>query len=323
MEQEKIDVAVNVFAKPLCTSLSILSLLRQSGRHIGTLWLQYEPMGVMYDKLTVYCIAEYVRENNLIPCNVVQPRNWRKREACQEADLLDGEKRESIRYQHAFEHSGARLLFLMHNDVLVFRDILGAMREAMGDAFAIGQLGQCWNCPASRSELTRAAMGSEPCAPAAYARFLPSHEQLMALYNLARAKNIFARPYEIDRGEFSCRPWPLPECRINEWACLLNLEQTRPLCAPHGPAFPPGAYRACGEHNLDIGVAWFRDMHERGLHARHFDITPYMKHWVGTGNNTPVKYARTEGNAFNILRKHFPEYVIWLENKYGADILPG
>ena len=321
-ESEKIDVAVNVFAMPFRTSLAVLSLLRQSGQHMGKLWLQFEPMGIEYDPVTPYCIAEYVREKRLAECEVSQPATWRNLAACSPEDLADAAQRESVRYQYAFEHSEARLLFLMHNDVFILKDILGAMREAMGDAFAIGQLGQCWNCPASRGELTRELLGREPCAPAAYGQFKINHEQLLALYAGAKARGIFARPYALDAGDFATVPWPLPECRINEWACLLNLQKTRQFCAPYGTDYPPGAYRACGEHNLDIGVAWFRAMHARGFQARHFDVSAYMKHWVGTGNNTPIRYAKLEDQALGLLHKHFPDYVAWLKEKYGASALP-
>ena len=75
----------------------------------------------------------------------------------------------------------------------------------------------------------------------------------------------------------------------------------------------------CGPINLDIGVAWFRDMHSHGFHARHFDMHGYIKHWVGTGNNTPHKYAINENNALLILKRNFKDYLKWLESKTGID----
>lgn len=319
---EKIDVAVNVFAKPYATSLSILSLLRQSGQHVGRLWLQFEPMGVQYDALPAYCIAKYVEEKHLAACVISQPKGWGTRNSFTKTELADPEIRQMVRYQHAFEHSDARLLFLMHNDVLVFRDILGAMGEALGEAFAIGQLGQCWNCPASHADLTRSVLGREPCLPGKYENFQLDPQELQTLYKAAQDRDIFVRPYALQSGGFDVQPWPLPECRINEWACLLDLEKTRKFCIPFGPDYPPGAYRSCGEYNLDIGVAWFRAMHARGFAAKNFDLKQYMKHFVGTGNNTPRKYALQEDNALKLLRKHFPDYVKWLRETYGASAAP-
>lgn len=312
----KIDVAVNVFAKPFRSSLAILSLLRQCSARIGALWLQFEPVGIKYDQIPAYCIYEYITENKLADCRAYQPETWLARERTDTGLLADSRRRLDLRYQNAFEKSNARLLFLMHNDVFILKDVLGAMEAQMGDAFAIGQLGQCWNCPAANPNLMRDVMNSRPCSPATYLDSRPSHAQLCDLYAKAHEKGIFARPYAVGNEEFARQPWPLPECRINEWACLLNLEKARPLCIPAGPAWPPGAYRGCGEFNLDIGVAWFRDMHAKGLTARNFDLSPYLIHWGGTGNNTPLRYAKGEDKALRILRRHFAPYVEWLENKY-------
>lgn len=316
---DRIDVAVNIFAKPFRTSLALLSLLRQCGQHIGKLWLQFEPAGIGIDPFPAYCIRDYLEETGAAECIVTQPQIWLAREAVRPGDFDNPVRKDAIRYQYAFENSAARLLFIMHNDIFVLKDILGAMRRDIGDAFAIGQLGQCWNCPAGNSAITGAVLGRTACTPDNYLDFRPGYDQLCALYGESHKQGIFARPYDQDgfTPEFRERPWPLPECRINEWACLLNLEQTRNLCAPKGSAYPPGAYRQCGEFNLDIGVPWFRDMHALGLKAKNFDIGPYIVHWQGTGNNTPTRYAKGEDKALSLLRRHFAPYVRWLEARYG------
>ena len=279
MTPETVDVAVNIFAKPFQTALSLLSLLRHSGEHVGVIWLQFEPYGSRYDTITPYYIAHYLRERLGERCRVFQPEFWLAREAVDPTRLDDAAYRFSIRYQYAFEHSQSRKLFLMHNDVLVFRDILGAMLREMGDAFAVGLLGQCWNCPAHREELTREVMGRAACGPLSYAEFQPDYAALCRLYALARQRGIFVRPYDEGFADiFARRPWPLPECRINEWACLLDLEKTRPHCAPFGPSLPPGAFQQCGATHLDTAVPWFRDMHALGLRARHFELPVSYTH---------------------------------------------
>ena len=58
---EKIDVAINIFAKPYQTALSVLSLLKHSGRHVGNLWLQFEPYGSQHDIVNPYAVALYHR----------------------------------------------------------------------------------------------------------------------------------------------------------------------------------------------------------------------------------------------------------------------
>ena len=310
---DKIDVAMNIFAKPYQTALSVLSLLKHSGEHVGNVWLQFEPYGSQHDIVSPYAIAQYLTGMIGDRCRVFQPDYWLDLNAADPARLDDAAYRYGIRYQYAFEHSMSRRLFLMHNDVLVLQDVLGFMLEQMGEAVAVGHLGQCWNCPAHVGELTREVMGRGPCGAEQYMEFRPDYGQLQQLYALAQQKGIFARPYDRGfAGIFDQQPWPLPECRINEWACLLDLEASRPVCVPNGPVLPPGAYRQCGPVCLDIGVEWFRGMHARGRFARHVDLSRHLKHWVGTGKVTPRRYALAEENALKILLMHFPDYCDWL-----------
>ena len=310
---DNIDVAMNIFAKPYQTALSVLSLLKHSGEHVGNVWLQFEPYGSQHDIVSPYAIAQYLTGMIGDRCRVFQPDYWLDLNAADPARLDDAAYRYGIRYQYAFEHSMSRRLFLMHNDVLVLQDVLGFMLEQMGEAVAVGHLGQCWNCPAHVGELTREVMGRGPCGAEQYMEFRPDYGQLQQLYVLAQQKGIFARPYDRGfAGIFDQQPWPLPECRINEWACLLDLEASRPVCVPNGPVLPPGAYRQCGPVCLDIGVEWFRGMHARGRFARHVDLSRHLKHWVGTGKVTPRRYALAEENALKILLMHFPDYCDWL-----------
>ena len=317
VQGEKVDVAVNIFAKPYQTSLSLLSLWQHSHRHLGIIWLQFEPFGCKYDTILPYHIVEYLREQLGAHCEVFQPNYWLDLNAFDPSRMHDNTYRLGVRYQYAFEHSQGRRLFLMHNDVLILRDIIGDLLASMDDSFAIGPLGQCWNCPANYAELTQNVMGCAPCTPYSYLQFRPSHEELCRLYALAHQRGVFARPYDAGLTDpiFKAQPWPLPECRINEWACLLDLKKTRPLCMPYGPDFPPGAYQKCGVINLDIAVAWFRDMHARGFHARHFDLKSHLRHWVGTGKTTPIKYAQAEDNAHRLLQRLFPSFLHWLEKR--------
>ena len=165
-------------------------------------------------------------------------------------------------------------------------------------------------------------MGHGACGPLRYTEFRPEYEALCRLYALARQRGIFVRSYDEGfAGMFDSQPWPLPECRVSEWACLLDLEKIRPFCTPWGPALTPGAFRRCGTENLDTGVAWFRDMHALGLRARHFELTRYLKHWVGTGNKTPRRYALAELNALELLQRQYPQYLQWLTEQSGEIFL--
>lgn len=314
-----IEAVINNFAKPFQLALTVLSLLERSGRHLSAIWLQFEPIASKYDSITPYYIADYISGMPRIDCRVSQPSFWLAREAATLEKMADPAYREAIRYQFAFENSNADLLYLSHNDIFYLRDLVGALKENIGDAFAIGQIGQCWNCPASNAEIMAETNGRPPCSPDAYTDFQPDFTGLRKLYAAARGKNIFVRPYDNNNfsPEFEKRPWPLPECRVNEWACLLDLQKTRPHTIPFGSAWPPGAYRLCSGHNLDVITPWFRDMHALGMRAKHFNIYPYMKHWVGTGNKSALKYSQSEDNARRLLCRHYPEYIEWLEKKTG------
>lgn len=310
-----VDVAVNIFAKPYQTALSVLSLLKFSGPRIDRVYLQFEPSGSMYDEALPYVIADYLGERAV----VWQPLYWLGIQAHEPDRLADPAYRLSIRYQHAFEHTAKQHLFIMHNDVLIKGDIIAAMQAGIGDAFVMGQLGQCWNCPASHAgPVADCGLGGEPCRSERYYDFRPDPEQLRCLYRAAGQRGIFARAY-MNCGHdepYTENAWPLPECRVNEWAALVNVPLTRPLVVPHGTIPPFGAMGSCGRGTLDTSVPWFRELSRLGLRARHMDIEPYVTHWVGTGKMEEYKYRRGEGNARAILERHFPEFVAWcLERK--------
>lgn len=309
----RVDAAMNIFGKPYQTALSLLSLLRFSGRHIDRVYLQFEPQGSRFDPAPPYAVAEYLG-SRAVNC---QPGHWLRREAADSRRFPDPEYRFSIRYEYAFEHTDKPWLFVLHNDVLIKRDIVGAMLAAIGDAFAIGRLGQCWNCPASREALVRdSGCGEKACSPERYREFRPDYEGLKRLYALAVERGVFVRPYwEGWETRYAADPWPLPECRINEWGCLVNVRQTRPLVQPQGEILPFGAYESCGSICLDIAASWFRDLHRHGLHARHMDILPYLTHWVGNDKMLERRYLRAEENARRILEKNFKPFAAWCRER--------
>lgn len=325
----KADAALNIFAKPWQTALSVLSLIRYAGTRLGVIHLQYEPFGSRYDRLDPMLLSRYVSEELGRPCALFQPGHWLDLKAPDPARLNDRAYRLGIRYQAAFENSGARHLLLLHNDVFIFRDVLGALLDAaqreereQGRApFAAGRIGQCWNCPAGNAALMRDLFDLPACAPEHFEEYRPlfagpsGPARLQELYGEARKRGMFTRPYD---ASFSVCSWPLPECRVNEWACLIDLAQTRPLTVPLGGALPPGAFSPCGDRaregevTLDTGVAWFRSMYAHGLRAAHLPVESCMKHWGGTGRNTERAYRLAEDNARMLLERHFPAFIRWL-----------
>ncbi len=310
-----VDVALNIFARPYQTALSLISLLRVSDARIGKIFLQFEPYGSAYDKVQPYIMADYLGDRAVVH----QPEIWISCDAVDQNRLDDPAYRLSVRYQHAFEASRAKYLFITHNDVLFKKDLIGAMLDNIGDAFAIGQVGQCWNCPACNAGAVRAAgLGETPCAPERYAEFRPDLASLQRLYQCAAERGVFVRSYApgfadyYNDGASRAQAWPLPECRVNEWGCLINLDICREHVMPHGKILPFGAYLPCGPDTcLDISVPWFRGLHRLGLRAKHMDISPYLTHWVGSDKTTERRYVLSEDNARGILLKSFKPFVEW------------
>lgn len=314
MYKEKIvDVAINVFAKPYQTSLSILSLLRHSGSIIDKIYFQFEPYGSKYDLYQPYIIADYLKDQAIC----FQPQQWIALSSVDKNQLHNINYRHSIRYQYAWEHTNKKYLFIIHNDVFFFKDILTPLIQNIGSHFAIGQLGQCWNCPASHIQIVQESIPKlSVCHQERYQLFRPTFIELKKLYTVAKQKNIFVRPYlENSESIFQIQPWTLPECRINEWACLVNMDICAPLTIPIGTVLPFGAFYQCGPICLDTSVAWFKGMHKHNLTAKHMDVSKYMQHWIGTGKMTRIKYVKAEKNASYLLKKYFPHFVDWCRTK--------
>lgn len=342
MRDIMVDVSINIYAKPYQTALSLLSLLRWSGEHIDRIFLQFEPSGSRFDSVPPYAMADYLGDRAII----YQPEEWVECDAVDEARLGDASYRLSMRYQSAFEYTDKKYLFILHNDVLIKRDIIGAMLEKIDDAFIIGQLGQCWNCPASQAELVQAAgLGDTPCTPERYFDFRPNVEQLERLYALAREQGARCRPYwegwqkhytadvtankkaDMSEGAYNvaldadnseanvCGAWPLPECRVNEWGCLVDIEQTKAHVMPHGEILPFGAFEACGSITLDTSVAWFRELSRRGLTAKHFPLDKYLRHYVGSHRVVRGAYIEAEGTAKQVLLKGYTGFVEWCKQR--------
>lgn len=311
----RVDVALNVFAKPYQTALSVLSLLDHSNERIDRIFFQFEPAGSRYDKVPPYAIAHYLGERAVI----FQPDIWLECAPVEPARLADPVYRFSIRYQHAFEHTDKRYLVLVHNDVFVVRDLVSALLEQAHGFFAVGGIGQCWNCPASDAGLVNAAgLGNAACCPDGYFDFRPDYDGLRRLYALGREMGFPQRAYDLGwqaQYAHAAFAWPLPECRVNEWGCLVDVAATRQYVAPLGPVLPFGAFEACGAVTYDTDVAWFRELSRLGLRARHVDIAPYLRHWVGHDKMAQGKYVQAEDRARRILEKQYPDFVSWCKQQ--------
>ncbi len=312
MHDKRVDVCINVYGKPYQTALSLLSLLRFSGQHIGHIYVIMEPQQPEYDGLSSL---------EWLPCllalgveyDVYTPKVWNWINTTVTARLQDRDYRLSMRYQYGFEKTSSDYLFLMHNDIYVFGNIIQALLAEIGDAIIAGEVGQCWNCPASMLKNWQAGEGFvQACNSGKYQQFKPSFDELVELYNAAKGIPK-VKPYWAQWSvEFKERPWPLPECRVNEWACLLNMQKARKITMPKGPVLPFGAYVSAGSQTMDIGAAWFRGVHKLGFYAQHVNIYQCLQHTMGHPKLFKQDlYHWAENQARLILEQEYPEFVDW------------
>lgn len=272
---KKVDVLINVFGKPYQTALALLSLIHHNGNLIDKIYFHQEPATPEIERRDNSRLLEYLRDKIIF----YQVPIWLSNEVTDEKRLFeDSEYRLSLRYQYGFEHTDKKFALLIHNDIEVTGNFLSPMLAQIGEATAIGEIGQCWWCPAGQNNL---------CSSEHYTKFRPKYHQLMYLYN-TNMDYKKRRAYNLGlRHEFWVNPWPLPECRINEWCLLMNMEKAKPATFPQGKATPFGAYYASGSKigtdweddvTLDLGVWWFRELNHAGHTFRDFPVEDYINH---------------------------------------------
>ena len=280
----KVDVVINYYGKPCQTLLTIESLLEHSGRHLDVIYLIREPqqphahedMDLLTrryaDRLIVFTPARY------LGWGTVSLRSVRR----------DAELRRSIRYQYALEETDKRYLFVTHNDVLYTADLVGRLLDVIGAGphAGAGSIGQCWNCPAKTAGL---------CDGDHYAQLKLSYSAALLL--TLRVRSPRTRPWRIDPR----RPTPLPECRLNEFACLLDVDMYRRDTMPRGSAPPIGFF-----DRVDTGCAWFRAMVHKGHTFANVRIDDYCVHRAGHPDLfDPAAYQRKEDEARALLAERF------------------
>jgi len=277
-----IDVAINVYGKPFQTAVALLSLEKHSGKHINKIYFakeQRQPGNISFEFLYDLLAEKII---------VYTPSYWNGWKSTDTARFDDTEYRRSLRYQYAWEESNADYLFVTHNDVLYSGDIIGKFVGVIGQNAAVGEIGQCWNCP---------AFSAGVCNGDHYLDFKPTHEELLTLYNKYPTKRVGWERFVDEKA-----PWPLPECRVNEWAALINLSLVKQETLPFGDSCPFGCM------TLDVGTQWFRDMALKGYGFVNHPLEEFASHgWVlnGGGGHQALfeydKYEQGEAAALSML----------------------
>lgn len=219
----KVDVCVSLFGKPYHTILAIKSLLKYSREHVGIIYVIEERKQSQKDINGIFLLKEALKNESIV---YFKPKYF------YDLGNLDYQRvksdtnyRYSIPYQYALEKSDKKYVLVIHNDCLFHGDIIGEMlqefKEGNKNLAGVGPIGQCWNCP---------AFFESKCNGATYDKFMPSKQELTALINR----------HEIPRREITerliaeGRVHPLPECRLNEYAALLNTAIYRKSTLPEG-----------------------------------------------------------------------------------------
>jgi hypothetical protein len=283
-----VDVAISAYGKPWNTAATIASLCTVSGRHIDKIYLQVEP-GHPEGSHIESIPASFPGVNFIVHKPSVRIHYV----PATAEEISDPHYRRSIRYQRAWEDSDKRFLFVCHNDCVFHTDIVGGMLQQIeGGYTGVGQIGQCWNCFANKAD---------QCDGDRFHQYRPSFDEALALEAIHGSA---PRPYyvPIDRDS----PMPLPECRLNEFGCLIDLERARPDVAPLGEVWPLGAM------GLDTGTPWFRGMFLKGHKFRNWyeglDHAPFSSARNGTRADHDVdEYRRVEKGAADNIGWFYPD----------------
>lgn len=275
-----VDVTIHAWSKPFQTLCTLKSLLKHSGQHIDNIYLTV-PKGLS-PSTNIIWIQNYF--TNLImyhaPVKILIGYD-----IYDKLDYTDENNRLSLPFQHGFEKSDKKYVFVTHADNLYTGDVIGHLLGKIEDAAGIGLIGMCWNCPMNYAGF---------CDHNKFETFRPTYSQVLGINNT----HPFIRKHSIDREH----PMPLPECRLNEWSCLIDREKLIEHGFPYFGLFG----------NADFACKWFHSMVVKG----HRFINDYMigmyKHgfWADgpgmTANELNIpNFVKAEHSAEKYFKENF------------------
>lgn len=276
----KINCVIQSFGKSEQLRCTIASLLKHSKQHVGKIYLIEEAITPFNDKdcswVPEYFDIEidYYKQKSYINPYTVN---------CTHVPYS------LVRHQRAIDIDDNKYIFICHNDVLFTGDIIGDMLQKIENyeknnpnniLAGIGQIGQCHNCPAFSI-----CGGGEH-----WNKWNPSWEDIHNLklpHIRTRKDNLHPRI-----------PKLVPECRLNEFACIINreikIEDNRNLF---------------GQFSEDSGVNWFRYMYEQGYKFIDYRKNYHHGYWAdNAGYPTQLnedKYKVAEQKAKEYFEEHF------------------
>jgi hypothetical protein len=283
---KSVDVCINVYGKPWQTLCTLKSLIKHSGHHIDKIYLIKEHTQPYHANIDF--IFKHLR--NLIIFTPVRHEFWGE-----ETDLIDEKQRHTIRYQYGIEKSDKKYIFLTHNDVLYTGDVLSDMLCKVEGMLGVGQIGQCWNCPAHSVGI---------CSGEKFYEWQPRYDEVMGLpLPFSRTTK------DLIDAKF---PKPLPECRLNEWACLLNRE----LLIKEQDYQDRNTIFGL-PNKIDIGCSWFKSMTIKGYRFAQYSQKFDHGYWAkNAGHSTlinDVLYRASERVAKKYYYANFSTVSPWIK----------
>lgn len=288
--QYMVDVVISVFGKPYQTLCTLKSLLKHSGQHIDKIFFLEEKHHA-YDDEVKWVMDKF---ENIIH-NKPEEYYGNNPFIVSKEQMATNINRYNFRYQYGIENSDKKHIFITHNDMLYTGDIIGNMMNEINGSTGIGLIGQCWNCPAFKAD---------KCDGDRFNDYNPSYDEVQEMMKIhgGPVRHHFYQWLDKDKENVM----PMPECRLNEFACIIDREVTVKECYPKGDARLFGAMEL-----LDTGSGWFRDMCLKGYKFKNYDINKDSYHGCFS-NIEEREYSKGKKFFVSGYQTQLHEEIYWL-----------
>lgn len=304
--QKPVDVTIAFYGKPYQTIVTIESLMQHCGQHIDRIYLSRERIQPHGDWNGIFKIIDVFRDRTInghkVNLVVNYPYHFLGLGVHDyERARTDDRFRRCIMYQNALETTDKKYMCVMHNDMLFHRDIISQMltmfSKAPDNLAGIGSIGQCWSCPAGPD-------WGNTCHSEKFEEFIPTLEEAVALQEAQPTPRQSLNLQILKNG----RVHPLPECRLNEYCALIDVEKYRANTLPQGTI---GCYGGSW-NGTDTATVWSHDMYQRGYTFKHLTLEDYVRHaaFDETGSGTSANsradnYFQAEKNAEKFITENY------------------
>lgn len=299
---KKVDVSIAFYGKPYQAIVTIKTLMKYSGQHIDKIYLSRERLQPHNDYAGIFKIIDYFRNDTNVKLVVQYPYHFLGLGVKDyERAKTDARFRQSIMYQYPLEKTDKKYLVVMHNDMLFYGDMIGDMLKTFKNGpenlAGVGSIGQCWSCPAGPN-------WGNKCNSWSFEEYVPTMEEALELAEQHDTPRRDIQMRVIKAG----RTHMLPECRLNEYCAMIDVEKYRKETLPYGDI---GCYGG-GWKGVDTATVWSHDMYQRGYTFRHLTLEDYTRHAAfditGSGtkaNSSSETYWNAERNAEKYIIEKF------------------